>query len=566
MKKVIVLSAIILLTFSTNNLFSQWNQIGPNYGSSNDNIPIIQNISTTSDTVYAVNSVFGVHYSTNLGVTWCETGLQSGNNVTIASARGVILIGKNAIYRSTDNGENWNGIPSLGGIQTLALKDNIALCGRSVGFFVSQDAGLTWTNPIVSGDFIASAVSGTVCLAGSTSGLYRATNFASFNLVLSRTVNDLTVNGNTIYCSSTMGVDISTDQGQTWNATAMISNTKGLAVYNGNLYCITGNTIYKSTNGGANWILNFTAAGTLKTIKSATNGLIALDNNATYSSTNDGTSWTQTIFHFMQAYTAFKTSSALYTSTNNFGVYRTTNNGANWINPTNGLDFWSIRSFTQNGSILFAGMNNVGVYKSTDDGLTWSTAGLANNTVFSMITVGLNLLAGTKDNGIYYSNTNGLSWTPTNVNAGTIYSIFSNGTRLFAGGTASGFYVSSTGGLSWSLMSFPTTPVGSFAQVNNYTFAGGGQGIFFSTNNGDSWGQTPFPYPNVNALAASGNYLFAGTEKNGIFVSSNYGVTWTNINRNLGTRLSISRMLVSGNDLYITTYTNSLIQALTIKI
>ncbi|MBS1514451.1 MAG: T9SS type A sorting domain-containing protein [Bacteroidetes bacterium] len=559
MKKIIL--TIIVFALSSSKIYAQWNQIGPNYGSSNNPTPIINNICTASDTIYAVNNVFGIHYSTNLGVTWCETGLLNGNYVSVAASRGVILIGKDAIYRSTDKGETWNGIPSSGGIQTLALKDNIALCGRSVGFFISTDAGLSWANPIVTGNFTASAISGTVCLAGSTSGLYRSTNYSSFPLALSKTVNSLTVNSNTVYCCSTTGLDISTDQGLTWNTTSMTMNTNSLAFYNGNLYCISGVGIYKSTNGGVNWNLNYTAAANLKTINSASNGLIALGENATYSSTNDGASWTQTAFHFMQSYTAYKTSTALYTSTNNFGVYRTTNNGANWINPTNGLDFWSIRSFTQSGSILFAGMNNVGVYNSTDDGLSWNALGLSGNTVFAMNTTGLTLLAGTKDNGIFYSTTNGLSWAQTNVNSGTIYSIYSNGVRLFAGGTAAGINISTTGGTSWSTVSFPSVPLGSFAHINNFIFAGGGAGIFYSTNNGDSWAQTPFAYPYVNALAVSGNYLFAGTEKNGIFVSSNNGATWTNINRNLGTRLSISRMLVSGNDLYISTYTNSLIQA-----
>ncbi|MBN8571374.1 MAG: T9SS type A sorting domain-containing protein, partial [Ignavibacteria bacterium] len=58
-----------------------------------------------------------------------------------------------------------------------------------------------------------------------------------------------------------------------------------------------------------------------------------------------------------------------------------------------------------------------------------------------------------------------------------------------------------------------------------------------------------------------GSNVFAGTEKNGFFMSSDNGVSWTNINRNLGTRISVSRMFISGNDLYGATYTSSIVKA-----
>ncbi|MBN8571377.1 MAG: T9SS type A sorting domain-containing protein [Ignavibacteria bacterium] len=62
-------------------------------------------------------------------------------------------------------------------------------------------------------------------------------------------------------------------------------------------------------------------------------------------------------------------------------------------------------------------------------------------------------------------------------------------------------------------------------------------------------------------MAVSGNVIFACTEKDGIFINQDLGQTWRNINYNLGLRSSVSRLFVSGNDLYGATYTNSVIKA-----
>ena len=43
---------------------------------------------------------------------------------------------------------------------------------------------------------------------------------------------------------------------------------------------------------------------------------------------------------------------------------------AQWI-PANGLDGHTITSFTHSGEVLFAGSSGGGVYRSTDDGANW---------------------------------------------------------------------------------------------------------------------------------------------------------------------------------------------------
>ena len=57
------------------------------------------------------------------------------------------------------------------------------------------------------------------------------------------------------------------------------------------------------------------------------------------------------------------------------GVYRSTNNGANWTSVNTGLTNTTIRSLLISGSNIFAGTQGGGVFKSTDNGASWAPAG-----------------------------------------------------------------------------------------------------------------------------------------------------------------------------------------------
>jgi ligand-binding sensor domain-containing protein len=62
-----------------------------------------------------------------------------------------------------------------------------------------------------------------------------------------------------------------------------------------------------------------------------------------------------------------------------------------------------------------------------------------------------------------------------------------------------------------------------------------GQGIFLSTNNGMTWRamNNGLTDRNVLTIAASGDKIFAGTWFDGVFLSTNNGETWKAINNGL---------------------------------
>lgn len=554
MKKYTLPLGVFFILCFTSVCFSQWTQIGPSTAT-------VNTLYISGDTIFGGNSLSGLVYSTDKGITWCQTDLNSAG--TIAKSNNVLLVGGNSMYRSTDNGVNFT-TSSFGSIFSVDIKNNAAIAGTVAGMYYSTNAGMNWSvSNLNSGIFRGAGINGNVFFAGSTSGVYKSINGGfSYTLVLSpRFVNSIFANDTAVYVCSNAGIDYTTNQGANWNQMPLAMNVRSLTI-NGTTLFATGidyNSVLKSTNNGQNWTTVLTAAGFINTISAANNYIITSDNNASYVSTNNGTNWTEHKFHFMEAYAVMKTPTALYTSSTVNGAFRSTDNGANWplVNPVS--PFGHIRSFGIKDSKIFAGTNGAGVYVSTNDGLNWTQTSLNNKVVFSIYTSGSNIYAGTANSGIFLSTNDGVTWGLVSAPY-TFYSITGNGNRLFAGAANNGLFYSDNS-MNWFQTSLNWPNIGGVAAIGNYIFAGGTPGIYISSNNGANWSPSSFPYLHVNALVAVNNVVFAGCEKYGLFVSQDLGQTWRSINGNLGQRLSVSRLHVSGNDLYAATYYSSVVKA-----
>ncbi len=90
----------------------------------------------------------------------------------------------------------------------------------------------------------------------------------------------------------------------------------------------------------------------------------------------------------------------------------------------------------------------------------------------------------------------------------------------------------------------------------SYIFAGTiGGGVFLSSNNGVNWSEVNNGLTdlNVDALAISGSNIFAGTNSSGVFLTTNNGLNWTNVSSGI-VFLDIDELLVSGSFIYAGTY------------
>ena len=220
---------------------------------------------------------------------------------------------------------------------------------------------------------------------------------------------------------------------------------------------------------------------------------------------------------------------------------------AQWSNVSAGLGNKEIYSFTNNSTNLFAGTFNYGLYTSTDDGMNWTQAGIGlnNRVVFSLTMFGNYLYAGT-DIGIWRTSNNGAYWTLIALNNVTIYSLASNQTRMFAGLHSSTLFYSS-GGSNWFISSLNVINIKAIAVNGNFILAGAGNnaGVYLSTNNGNNWTATSLNNKSVYSLALNGNYAYAGTG-GGVYYSSDSGYTWTrsSLNNDLVYSLAVNGSVV----------------------
>jgi hypothetical protein len=127
----------------------------------------------------------------------------------------------------------------------------------------------------------------------------------------------------------------------------------------------------------------------------------------------------------------------------NGGIYRSTNNGLNWIVSFQGLTNFDIRSIVQSGSKTLCATYGGGVFVSDDNGELWMplSSGLTDDRINTLASRGNNLLAGSVSEGILYINLNISSPLWTQINEGltdtNIVTISIGDDYIFAG-SASG--------------------------------------------------------------------------------------------------------------------------------
>ena len=232
-------------------------------------------------------------------------------------------------------------------------------------------------------------------------------------------------------------------------------------------------------------------------------------------------------------------------------TYRSSNNGNNWEQIYN-LPSLCLSS---NGNYIYRGYQN-GYNYSTNYGVNWLFAGLNLKTI-SLFANGSNFYAGcswpipgsSTNRGVWISTNSGANWSQTSLNYIDVYSLSVSGSYLYAGGynngVAGGVFVSTDSGQSW------TNPllIGGDAIASNgniiYTGVDGSPyGVYKSINYGQNWVQTSLNNVGVHSLIIYNNIVFAGAT-NGLYVSTNQGVTWLQRNEGM-TSGSVSLTINNG--------------------
>jgi photosystem II stability/assembly factor-like uncharacterized protein len=251
----------------------------------------------------------------------------------------------------------------------------------------------------------------------------------------------------------------------------------------------------------------------------------------------------------------------IFIGTNQGGVYRSTDNGASWLQVNTGLTNTDVTALKFSGSTLFAGTATGGVFRSSDYGSNWVEVnnGLAVLFINALAVSGSNIYAGASysvtGGGVFHSTNNGNDWAYIGLTDHEVYSLAVSGSNLFAG-TDGGVFVTTNNGGNWSAVNSGLTEDDIYALTvsNNNLYAGTSAGVFFSSDNGANWtdiSSATLADKTVQSIAIHQVNIIAGTGGYGVYVSTNNGATWEESDEGLPNSFADIRALsMSSTTLY----------------
>ncbi|MGE5811442.1 MAG: T9SS type A sorting domain-containing protein [Ignavibacteria bacterium] len=466
--------------------------------------------------LYAADFNGGIYFSGNEGDSWdtVETNWIAPLVLPVITAtkNGILLLGtKTGVWRSPDNGMNWEGgyIPnhdSLAVQHIIVVNDSTIYAGafESMGInsneiYVSSDTGKSW-NLMAMLDFNLDAMtidpSGKIYI-GNSGGVYCITPAGEI---------------------SHLGLD------------SVIMNEWGvrsLAVLNQDtIFAGAWGGVYRTTNSGVDWeLLN--------------EGLISdtLQENFT----------NPLPFGYYISSGVIADDGSFVVGTDSAGIFRSVDKGKTWLSTN--LTLPQIRSVVHDslGNLFAASLKN-GVYKSSNNGSSWALTadgGLSNPEVYTLSCnrsyvprYGYDsthmiqedyCYAGTEW-GIYDYYINSNFWSPAG-GSNSIAAIEPLGSRDAVCSTPDGtVYLSPGGWLGWEYKSNVGGNVADLVRNNSdFVFAVGSNGVFRSTNKGATWEQKNSGILDTNLISAATDKkvtLFIGSQSGDIYKSTDSGESW----------------------------------------
>lgn len=244
------------------------------------------------------------------------------------------------------------------------------------------------------------------------------------------------------------------------------------------------------------------------------------------------------------------------------GVYKSTNNGIEWVQTSLG-NLYTI-SVAANDNYVYTSVydfcnNSSGVYRSTDNGVSWIQTSFNERLIPALAVIENYVFAGTwgcvYPGGVYVSSDNGINWSNTPLTNPDVESICINENKIYIGiaynfNSIGGLYYSKDMGVSWSFLGLSNRTVMSIAVSNDRIYAGTlTSGIFVTTNNGANWTQTSLNNQRVLSIVINGENVLAGTLSGGVYLSRDNGLNWIQKNEGLDT-LYIQSLLISNDYIF----------------
>ncbi len=568
----ILFIALIILSGSISNIYSQWVQSKGPYGTANTIFVDEQFIWIGGE-----GRIFG---SDDGGNSWKEYQLyaQTPDIYSIISVDGSYLAGTSrGLYKF--NGEYWEFLSPDYIIHQMFYDGNKLWAATENGVYTSDDVGETWN-------------------------LVYAESYFSFTAIY--------VRGDTVFAGTAeSGIFRSTDYGATWegknNGLDYLGYIYGFAFLDGRLFASVGGTPYITTDNGEYWWahVNGLNDGTVKALSTSESYYYI------YAATTDGiykcpvpiAEWSKVgeSVEMSLGFTndVFDYNGTLYAASD-WGVYKMNNAPFNTWNAI-GIPNSDVVDLDFRADTLFAATHYHGIYISDDNAATWH---LNVDRVYLDVPNGIVADMALTDTSIYVATSYGLlrrnpsdyHWT-LKLYGDNVWSVAAEGNIVYASIQQQGIKISQDGGNTWEDFSnglpeysyvnkILITSQNLFASVlnngiyrydtdsskwvpanngiENLSFRdlfekngmlyAGGFGIYVSTDNGATWTEKDEGITdlNIHSVYATDNYVFAGTEYGGVFVSSDDAETWHEFNENI-TYMPIEAIISDDSCLYVGT-------------
>ena len=208
-----------------------------------------------------------------------------------------------------------------------------------------------------------------------------------------------------------------------------------------------------------------------------------------------------------------------------------------WL-PSNGPYGGPVLSLVMDRSgRLFAGTETKGVFLSTDQGNSWQQSGLTSNRINALAVDSLGAILAATSNNLYRSTDAGVTWksilVPGMAPLPNALTVSPEGWIMLC--SQSTLHWSTNSGTNWTIWGRGSIKVRSIACSPAGTWiVAAGATILRSTNKGSSWTKSDSSFTGAFLYLSPSGRFYAGSDMNGIYSSTDDGVTWARIAKGNG--------------------------------
>lgn len=344
-----------------------------------------------------------------------------------------------------------------------------------------------------------------------------------------------------VFAQQTDGIYRSQDSGTTWSK--ILSGTWNdpcLATAGREIYVSQGTRLYHSSDNGDSWtwVENATheISGENNTLAITSRGLVHHGGGAVWFTGNQGQNWGlwTTPPGPNGARTMTAVGDRIYVSPDT-GIFVSDDFGKNWRRPDSAPVPRDIGGMVSRGEDIYVSRGSE-IYHSANGGKTWATlnrSGLPERTITSMAWAGDTLFAGLAtqgENSVYFSKGPGALWQPAaGVSHQPVQSMHAVAGRLLVGSPTVLVAVSSPSSGVWGGFAVAgVSNVSGFFQAGSRLYAySSGNGVFASSDGGLTWDSFLLDMTgyDITTLAVMDN-LYIGTVREGLFARAGQ-TDWT---------------------------------------